>query len=336
MLLRFGGPDADQRVEDCRKSCGGDRRAAVANREPNVAAFGAGRDFDRAAAAPVLDRDVLDFVGQCYLRHKLTDEQADRFFAGALKVNLAVRPVVGSRSRVPYSTTGVGRGAGGWWLRMRTFESQVDDGPVQKSGGGTGGSFGGWVTNSSLAPVGTPGKHRLRVRVEMATDATGTVNWNENATVARRVIQDLFADSQVIGGQTPIAAETAPSAAALGPLLTPRLTFNPASTTRVELGVDAAALPVDVAFDVFARFNGKEHPIGTVSFRKGARGGYAAGARDFPADPPQLVDVIFRSSEAVARETMELTRIWMGEIVIPGVPLRRVAGASPATTQSTP
>jgi hypothetical protein len=277
--------------------------------------------------------NVLDFIGQRYLQHRLTDEQANQFFAAALKVTLAVRPVVGSESRVPYSITGTGRGPAGWWLRMRTLECQVDDGPVRKQGGGTGGSFGGWVTTSTAEPVATPGQHRLRVRVELATDVTGTVNWDDNAAVAKRVPQDLFADFQVVDGQTPIDTEATPEAQVLARLLTPRLTFNPSSNMRIELGVDTAALPVDVAFDVFARFNGTEYRVGSVSFRKGAPGGYGAGVDAFPDDPPAAVDVVFRSSEAVARETMGLTRIWKGEIVIPNVPLRRPPTSSPATSR---
>lgn len=287
-----------------------------------------------AGTMPISGPNVLDFVGQRFLDHKLTAEQANRFFAGALKVNLAVRPVVGSQSPVPYSITGIGRGPSGWWLRMRTLEAQVDDGAVQRLGGGTGGSFGGWSTNMSVPPVKPPGKHRLRVKVEMATDATGAVSWDDNAPVARRAAQDLFGDFQVIDGQTPIATVTTPSAAVLGPLLTPRLTFNPSGTMHVELGVDADALPVDVAFEVFAIVNGRDYSVGSVNFHKGARAGYSAAGREFPADPPQTVDVLFRSSAAVARQTLDLTRIWQGEVLIPNVPVRRLAGSLPATTQS--
>lgn len=298
------------------------------------------------AAGTVLSSssNVLDFIAGRYLDHKLTPAQSDRFFAGALKVKLLVRPVVGALSPVPYSIAGVGHGPGGWWVRMRTLESQIDDGPVQKLGGGTGSSgFGGWTTGSTLPPAGKPGKHRLHVKIEMATDASGGasgVNWDDNAVVAKRLTQDLFADFQAIDGQTPITTVAEPSASALRPLLTTRLTLNTTNSPFLDVGVDAASLPVDVAFDVFVRVNGKEYPAGGVSFYKNAHGSYGSGTRDFPADAPSNVDVIFRSSEAVAAAALDMTQIWKGEIVLQNVPLRRTPAMphapAPAGTQPGP
>ena len=290
-----------------------------------------------AGTALIAGSNPLDFVGQRFLDHKLTRAQADQFFAAAFKVKLAVRSVVGTQSLVPYSIAGLGRGPGGWWLRMRQLESQIDDGPIQRMGGGTGGSFGGWTTSGTLPPVGKPGKHRLRVKVELATDATGGVsgvNWDDNAPVARKVTQDLFADFQEIEGQTPIATVTAPSPAVLSPLFTPRLTYQPSNSMHIETGVDAGPLPVNVAFNMFVRFGGREFPVGSVSFRKGAPGGYATGTTNSPADPPQTVDMIFRSSEDVARGTMDMMTIWKGEIVIPNVTVARPAGSPPASRTS--
>jgi hypothetical protein len=44
-------------------------------------------------------------------------------------------------------------------------------------------------------------------------------------------------------------------------------------------------------------------------------------------------DVILRSSEAAARDTIGMTRIWKGEIVLPNVPLPAPL-ATPATAPS--
>ncbi|MDB5356007.1 MAG: hypothetical protein JWN24_2460 [Phycisphaerales bacterium] len=290
-----------------------------------------GLQFQSSGLVTTSSNNILDFIAQRYLDHKLTPAQAAVFFAGALKVNLAVRPVVGAQSQVPYSLSGAGRGPGGWWMRMRTLETQIDDGPIQKAGGGMGASFGGWSTSSSLPPVGTAGKHRLRVKVELATDpSTSGVNWNDNAPVAKRITQDLTADFNAIEGQTPITTTTDPPASVLQPLLTVRLHANTVSQF-LDANIDAAALPVDVAFDVFVRFNGREFPVGGVNFHKGATSGYGSGVEKLPADAPAKVDVILRSSEAVARQTMDLTHIWKGEIVLKDVPINRPPAASPAT-----
>lgn len=281
---------------------------------------------------------ILDYIAGRYTDKKLTDAQADQFFAGMLKVSLSVRPTVGAQSRVPYLIRGTGDGPNGWWLRMRTLEVQLDDRKAQRGGGGSGGSsFGGWSTGSTLDPVGAPGKHHLRVKVELATDIDrgGGVNWDDDASVAKRLTQDLTADFQVIPGQTPIETVTSPDASALRPLLKPRLEFNPGIRNNLSVMVDGAALPVDVAFDVLIRFDGKEYPASSVHFLAGSPGGYGTSADHFPTNAPVKVDVIFRSSERVARETVDMSRIWKGEITVPDVALPRPPGSHPSSAPPT-
>jgi hypothetical protein len=292
----------------------------------------------QAAAAPMASGNyVLDFVGRRYLDHKLSAAQADRFFAAAFKVNLSVRSVVGMKSRVPYSLAGAGRGPRDWWLQMRTVGYRIDDGPLQQFGGGTNGGFGGWSTSSTLAPVGVPGKHRLRLTMDLATDATNVsaAPWDDNAVVAKRVRQELSADFQVDGEQTPVSTVTSPDGSVLRPLFKVGLQVRQPDSHWVEANVDAASLPVNVALQMFVKFDGKEHHIGNISFRKGMPGGYWTGVRDFPDNAPPTVEVIFRSSETVAGETLDLSQIWKGEITIPNVPLKRPpAPVSVPTTQS--
>jgi len=268
--------------------------------------------------------NILDFVGQRFLDHKLTESQADRFFAAAMKISLAMRTVVGAQSPLSYSIVGAGRGPGGWSLRMTTLEAQVDDGPVQKQGGSTSGYFGGWSTSTVLPPVPSPGKHRLRVKVELATAASAAGIWNDNAPVARRVKQDLFADFQVVEGATPIESETTPTADALARLLRTRLSLEP-DGRFLDFEVDSNGLPVDAAFDVYARFDGHEQRLGGVCLRKGVNGGHT-GIAPLTSDLPATVDLVFRASEPVARETVDLTRIWKGELVLAGVPVHRAGG----------
>jgi hypothetical protein len=285
------------------------------------------------AAGKVLSNgnNVLDFIARRFLDGKLTAAQADRFFGNAMKVSLSVRPVVGAQSPIPYSIAGAGHGPDGWWMRIHTLDLHVDDGPDQKSNGVMAMGFGGWSTSNTLPQVGTPGKHRLHLKMELATDVNGSTGakWDVNAAVARRVTQDLFADFQAIDGKTPMTTASEPSASALGRLLTARLLSNP---PWYNVGIDTNGVPVDVAFDIFVRANGKEFPAGGVSIHRNAPGNFGTGMRDFPADAPANVDIILRSSEDVARTTLDMTQIWKGEIVLKGVPLQQPPAASPATT----
>jgi hypothetical protein len=279
---------------------------------------------------------ILNFIAGRYLKQKLTTAQADQFFAGMLKVNLSARPVVGAKSRLPFIITGTGRGPDGWWMRVRTLESQVDNGQIQRLGGASGGSFGGWSSGSSMPPIQIVGKHQLRVKVEFATDVDrgGGVAWDDNAVVAKRMTQDLFANFEAIEGQTPIATVTAPPAQTLAPLLVPTLTRSPGQGSDVWVNVNTPGLPVDAAFDVLLRIKGKNYQLGSVSFHRGAASGFGTGGRDIPRDAPDKVDVIFRSSEQVARDTIDLTSIWKGEILIPEVSLPKPTTAPAAGSRS--
>jgi hypothetical protein len=98
------------------------------------------------------------------------------------------------------------------------------------------------------------------------------------------------------------------------------------------VNVDAAPLPVDVAFDVFLRIDGKEYPAGGVSFHAGMQGGYLTSARGIPTNVPANADVILRSSPDVARQTIDLTQIWTGQIIYPYVPLVGATPTPPPTT----
>ena len=87
---------------------------------------------------------------------------------------------------------------------------------------------------------------------------------------------------------------------------------------------DFDAPPMDFAFDVFVRSGEREWPVGQIDSERehpwdfsGAFGGRADGVSG------DQVDVILRPSQAAARQTLRITRIWNGEIVFENVPLRR-------------
>ena len=87
---------------------------------------------------------------------------------------------------------------------------------------------------------------------------------------------------------------------------------------------DFDAPPMDFAFDVFVRSGEREWPVGQIDSEtehpwdfSGSFGGPVDGVLG------DRVDVILRPSQAAARQTLRITRIWNGEIVLENVPLRR-------------
>ena len=79
--------------------------------------------------------------------------------------------------------------------------------------------------------------------------------------------------------------------------------------------------PFNVAFEVFARIGGKEYKVGQVSTAKGKTAicGFRA-----PDDMPcaESCDIILRSSEEVARHSLDMFDIWQGELVFQDLPIQ--------------
>lgn len=93
---------------------------------------------------------------------------------------------------------------------------------------------------------------------------------------------------------------------------------EPETSLRIEL----RSPPENIAFDVLFRANGKEYPIGEIALGKGQQMIYFLDDTQL-ADTVNSgkVDVIFRSSESIARKTVDLFEIWKGEIIFKDVPM---------------
>ncbi|HYE18153.1 MAG TPA: hypothetical protein VEA69_06900 [Tepidisphaeraceae bacterium] len=82
-------------------------------------------------------------------------------------------------------------------------------------------------------------------------------------------------------------------------------------------------MSADLAVDVSFRAGGQTWPAGRATMLVKHSGTTAGSARDLPATFRELrtVDVVLRGSADAARGTVEMTRVWGGEVVIPGVPV---------------
>jgi hypothetical protein len=288
----------------------------------------------QAGKIPRVGSNPLDLVGQRFLDGKLSQDQTDRFFANGFKVTLTRRATVGTLDPVPYAVSNAGQGPGNWWLRVRTLETQVDDEPPDtKISGSTSGSFSGWTTYGMLLPLKRPGKHRLRVRVELSTDRGSSAVTDDQLPVARRQQQDLVAEFQVIEGHTPVSPVSDPNPDALKSRLKVHLSLSSSSWLNVQ--VDGDRLPVDTAFDVFVRSAGVERRVAAVNMRSGIYSSYSTGANDVPQPLPASIDVILRGNASIARSTVDMTTFWQNEVTFTNVPIRIPVGMMPATAATT-
>jgi hypothetical protein len=286
-----------------------------------------GLQAQQSTAISSYDDMLFALIAKRYADHKLSAAQEQRFFDNALKVDIQVRPVVGSLDPISYWIHGRGRGPARWWTQQRVIEWQMDQGKIEKGTGSNGGSLGGWGSGSTFPPQ-PAGKHHLRLKYELTTFATPQVSPPYSGHYEKVVTRDLQADFVSVEGHAPITTIGTPPAAVLLPLFGARLSV---SKSYLSLSLDAKALPVDTAFEGFIRVGGKEYPCSSVDFRKGTPGGYSTGTNKFPKPMPPKADLILRSSERVARGTTDLTQIWQGEIVLRDIPVQRAAPASTAS-----
>ena len=90
-------------------------------------------------------------------------------------------------------------------------------------------------------------------------------------------------------------------------------------------------VPANIAFDVFVRFDGNEHLIGSINVAAGGETTYHVGGNSSIPPPPRVVDIVLRSNPRVALNTVNLDRIWSGELIYKDVP---VLGGKPPATQT--
>jgi hypothetical protein len=287
-------------------------------------------------------QEMVDFLGQRYLDQKLSDAQANRFFDNALKVQLDMRPIVGVGDPVPFRISTVGRGpAEGWWARASQVGCWVDDKKTNLGTSASTGGFSAWSSTSALRPQPL-GEHRLRVAVEMGA-GTGNIASVQGPLDHARTLQ-LTADFRVAADKRSLIWLTSPNAATIRNCLSASsFAVYPGNSQPLQGMIDAANPPTDLAFDVFARANCKEVSLGGVNFRRSPAGNssYGVAATTLPPGDLRTIDIILRSSEAVAKGTVDLTQIWRGEIVILNVPVRQPLPAtqprtSPAASVTAP
>lgn len=256
---------------------------------------------------------LVNFVWHEYTNGRLTDAQADHFFDTAMKVQLEVRQPTGAADRVPFRISSTGcRAVWSLFVYAKQLGIWVDGSKKSEWEKSQADSVGGWRTTSFLLDSLPPGSHRLRVDLEV----TGCRDLIPGHAPDRVRTVQLTADFEVTRDEPPLKRTTLPDASRIKGTLFPFVYLNRTSPTPMTGTIDCNSW-MDAAFDVFARVDGKEYPLGGVSYHLGGSCGF--GTANPPPGDPKTVDLILRSSETVARQTVDVQEIWEGEIVLKNV-----------------
>ena len=259
----------------------------------------------------------------------LSDEQRARFLRHLLVLEARVRPKVMSGASAPYQLVHSHRVPPNvlWFRRAEVVSVSVDG---RELPGHAGDAFVGntaEASTGSAAPPQPPARHVLRAVVRFAlASSRETLERKGEAVLYEGEVPVEAAYEVLPPGEADILTEVdAPEhAAALKAAIAPAGLYHGRFGPGKFYGrIEVARLPVNVAFDVIIRAGGREYPTGRIA-RKAWAGAYNTS---FTGDgPPQRpatgkVDLLLRSSPAAARDTVDMTEFWKGELVYKDVPL---------------
>jgi hypothetical protein len=284
-----------------------------------------------------LTQQLIEYVEQQYMTGHLTDAQRTRFGRQCVIVSLRVRPIVVLGDFVPYKENETFRISSNpafapFGVRVVYHEKDcTDDMQHEPSWGGSSESTldrleSGGHSGSTLE-CKSVGKHWIQITYHIDLYQGNYVCDNPDHLVYhedRKVIGNFEVVAQPPEGYftliddrglvNPIKLSMHPSGFALDP-----------KSGTFEGDISVASPPVNIAFNVFAHFGGREYKAGTIVCNKGTVADYGIGGSMSgigATTQPATFDLILRSSEKAARETVDQHDIWNGELIFPNLPIR--------------
>ena len=291
-----------------------------------------------AAGQGSLRRPLLDYLGECYSKGLMSQQQQTRFIDQFLTLRLSIRSTVPSGDDVPYMVHyDVRSPSKGMWYRLGLHKDVRIDGHTLPQGElshrfacGDWQHGGGYGSTIAAKAYNKPGKHTLVVTPEV-TILNGVIGDKQASTVlsTRRVPLETTFEVLAAEPSDYIRSINDPSLAPrIRAGITPR-EFRWHKEVDSEGGVTHTlygeirieSQPVDLAFDVIARINGKEYPAMTVTSLRGKPAHEYVVCEDAGPSQVPCVDVVLRSSKKAVRETLDQYEYWEGELIYKDVPV---------------
>jgi len=223
-----------------------------------------------------------------------------------------------------YAVEFLGRGPSRDWKTGYEISAVELDG-IPVDDGGSSGTQSGFPRGSRGTSVNvvTVGRHTLTLKVSHwaqygnEVDAAGKRVDRYTGTVTLRTAFEAFAPN------SPSLVKQIDE-----PSLRPRL-LKAILPSRAEfakgLAIDlrVSTVPIGVGFHVYARIKNEEYSLGRISLRQGASNNYSLrpDGLDTPPVDADTFDLILRSDESAAKQTVDVFRIWQGELVFRDLPM---------------
>jgi hypothetical protein len=282
-----------------------------------------------APGLPNVRQHELDFLGNCYLKGRLMPAQEELFFSRMVQPTLGVRERVNVGDKCPYHVQLISQGPQGFRCKVSPAEILLDGIRLPGHGGGsilTMGGGGGSI--GSELPASVPGERRVVVLVEatiLRPDGQVCHTCKHRIECTFEVLPADLADSLHRIHDPTLHMQLQPRI---------RITQLERSSRGGLDGVvsfDPGPYPCPLAFEVIARVNGTEYPVGTTTRSTTDSTAARFGIHSRNSIPvAETVDIILRGSEKAARGTVDMYEFWDGELVYHDVPVRMPATAPAA------
>lgn len=279
-----------------------------------------------------LGRRMIQYLSLACRDEMLSEAQAKRFCRQTVPMTLAVRPRIAIGDPVPLRITTSGTRYGGTdvWLHLDTSPLLLDGQPtgyaLSAQGVARAQNKSTVRTDHGYRCTAGPGRHVLSVVCRLGV-YHGPTNRKDQSQLRVEDEIRLTAEFEVLETQPPnlIRGVADPSLgerlqAALRPYSLVRHAGPP---TMISGTVWMRIPPVDVAFRILLRFHGTELQVASCTSAAG-REKYCNWQMAWPDVLPETVDVILRSDEEVAKQTVDIFEYWKGELVYEGISVQRM------------
>jgi hypothetical protein len=281
-----------------------------------------------SASGGAIAEQLMNYLAYMCANGKLTKQQEELFMSRLVTIELRARPVVVVNQDVAYELVLSARGPDIWSFTLDPIELRFGESVLQKPWTGPMMDL-GFLAADSLGVYSVlarqVGDHvlELRMRVKVFRSNIGT------DPETREIIKK--APVKVLGPSTPELVRLIDTPVFAGPIKSSigirRLSDYSRSIYVKKPGVFGIEVqiggpPVNIGFDVAARVNGKQYPLGCVALAKNMEKKFTLWTESLLEKDVGEFDLIFRSSEEAARKTVDLFEIWKGEIVIEGVEVK--------------
>jgi hypothetical protein len=161
---------------------------------------------------------------------------------------------------------------------------------------------------------------RIKTQIRESWDKP-IVEWTEALSGDWELVGDDVQTVEIVPDDSPIIRQQIESAINVQ-TLDVRAKDNVSNYTNLSLQLKISAVPLPLAYDVYLRAaGGKEWKLTSISVTGATQystGGSVPAKEHFHA---KRVDLVFRPSIKTAEQTVGITRIWNGELVIHDVPV---------------